>query len=222
MPRGVWRFFLAIAAPLRHCCRLDGDAQLLGSGSAPLAKRRRSKRMISRDSLRQCCCRRTSVMSLFCSCSLEPYPSSAAFRDSGYGEASPLSKLEEVPAPASASRAPLRACRPPHVPRVPRVNVASPRPKHKQPSERSGAALCRGFQASSGSKRNFLGASHLISIAYRPPWAAISKPPQGKKAKKAPIHHGLHPLLHFRQPDRRGRRPARVGQPLRCVRRPGR
>ena len=36
LPRGVWRFFLAIAAPLRHCCRLDGDAKLLGSGGAPL------------------------------------------------------------------------------------------------------------------------------------------------------------------------------------------
>ena len=34
LPRGVWRFFLAIAAPLRHCCRLDGDAKLLGRGSA--------------------------------------------------------------------------------------------------------------------------------------------------------------------------------------------
>ena len=39
----------------------------------------------------------------------------------------------------------------------------APRPKHKQPSERSGATPYRGFQASSGSKRNFLGASHLIN-----------------------------------------------------------
>ena len=51
LPRGVWRFFLAIAViavPLRHCCRLDGDAKLLGSGSAPLESDLGPIRLLSR------------------------------------------------------------------------------------------------------------------------------------------------------------------------------